>query len=76
MKTRIQMEVVSRRLAVGAAYKRLRAEEREAQRERRQVPRVLLDKLQREISDAKLLVGSAIASLEAVCKYPPLKVTA
>ncbi len=76
LRTRIQLEVVTRRLAVGQAIKRLRVEEREAQRERRQVPRPLMDRLLREIADAKLHVGSAVASFEAVNKYPPLKVTA
>ncbi len=73
LKTRIQMEVEVRRLAVGQAVKRLRQEEREAQRERRQVPRSLMDRLQREIADAKRGVSAACASLEAVSKYPPLK---
>lgn len=72
LRDRLRMEVVIRRLAVTRAYERLKKEEKEATKERRQVPRGLREELQRDIADATGNVESVVAALEAASRFPPL----
>ena len=72
LKTRIHMEIVSRRMIVASAVDRKRREVSEATREKRPLPRSRQDALDAEIYAARLNVRSAEASFEGVNKYPPL----
>lgn len=76
LRTRLQAELAVRRTIVARAYDRLKHEEREANREKRSVPAELRSKLNDAIREAKGNVGACIASLEACCKYPPLRIGA
>lgn len=72
IRTRVQMELVGRQLAVGAAMKRLQKEEREAKKDSRPLPASRRDSLDADVFAARLAVRSAEASLAGVSKYPPL----
>lgn len=72
LRERINLEIVMRRLAVTAARTRLKAEEKEAAKENRKVPRVLYDRLMADLHSAEDAVQSAVISLEAVSRFPPL----
>lgn len=73
LKTRIQAEIIVRQLAVAAVNDRIKRSEREARKENRPVPRSESDKLQEDLKFARGNVNAAQISLEAVCKYPPLR---
>lgn len=72
LRTRLQTEVLVRRMHVSTAFDRLHKEEREAQKEKRPLPKHARDLLAAEIAFAQGNLQSAVAALEAVCKYPPL----
>lgn len=72
LRTGLQTEVLVRRMHVTAAYARLHKEEREAQKEKRQLPNHMRVQLISEINFAQGNLDSAVIGLEAACKYPPL----
>lgn len=69
---RLRAEIIVRQMEVGQRIKRLRIEEREANKERRSVPKSQLAALEQDIRDAQNNLASAYASFEAACKFPPL----
>lgn len=76
LRERLRVEVIVRRMAVSTARARLKQEEREANKERRQVPEHLRVQLMRAIKDAEGNVDAAVASLEGVNRFPPIRRTA
>lgn len=72
IRIRSQTRLLAAQLDVHAAYERLAREEKEASREKRPIPRHLRDRLEADIRDAKLALGSARAAAEAVNRFPPI----
>lgn len=73
LKTTLTVEVQIRRLQVSRAHKRMAKEQQEAHRLKQTLPKSRLTELRRDIADANANVTSAVAALEGVSKYPPLR---
>lgn len=69
---RLRLELEVRRMAVRAAIHRITLEEREASKDKRSVPRHLMDQLQTEVRYAKENVYACEAALCGASRFPPL----
>lgn len=73
LRTKLEVEVQTRRVQVSRAVNRLRTEQRQAEKNRVKLPKEIVDQLRGDIAQAERNVTSAAAALEAVCKYPPIR---
>lgn len=74
MEMEMTKRIIQALMEVSVAKNAIRREEREAQRDKRQAPRSILDRLQANLRLAEENLFQAECAVEAMQKYPPLKV--